>query len=190
MSESYSASYAAAGVDVTAGYEAVKRIKPMVESTYIPGVMGTLGGFGGMFVAVCLMFFAYSTILGWSLYGTRCTEYLLGLKATKVYQVIFSLITSENTRSLGFHKAIGYQESFICRRCGLKFGRWLDVHWLEKRCNSPKTPSMHPISWREIVENDGKLKNGAAYMALKTGAKVVPIGIVGPAKPFTKNAII
>ena len=48
-SNSHSASYAAAGVDVTAGYEAVKRIKPMVESTYIPGVMGTLGGFGGMF---------------------------------------------------------------------------------------------------------------------------------------------
>ena len=46
---SSSASYAAAGVDVTAGYEAVRRIKPMVESTYIPGVMGTLGGFGGMF---------------------------------------------------------------------------------------------------------------------------------------------
>ena len=46
---SRSASYAAAGVDVTAGYEAVRRIKPMVESTYIPGVLGTLGGFGGMF---------------------------------------------------------------------------------------------------------------------------------------------
>ena len=49
MENSHSASYAAAGVDVTAGYESVKRIKPMVESTYIPGVMGTLGGFGGMF---------------------------------------------------------------------------------------------------------------------------------------------
>ena len=48
-SDSHSASYAAAGVDVTAGYEAVRRIKPMVESTYIPGVIGTLGGFGGMF---------------------------------------------------------------------------------------------------------------------------------------------
>ena len=48
-SDSHSASYAAAGVDVTAGYEAVERIKPMVESTYIPGVMGTLGGFGGLF---------------------------------------------------------------------------------------------------------------------------------------------
>ena len=49
MENSHSASYAAAGVDVTAGYEAVTRIKPMVESTYIPGVLGTLGGFGGMF---------------------------------------------------------------------------------------------------------------------------------------------
>ncbi len=49
MKNSHSDAYAAAGVDVTAGYEAVKRIKPMVESTYIPGVMGTLGGFGGMF---------------------------------------------------------------------------------------------------------------------------------------------
>ena len=49
MKNSHSESYAAAGVDVTAGYEAVERIKPMVESTYIPGVMGPLGGFGGMF---------------------------------------------------------------------------------------------------------------------------------------------
>ena len=48
MKNSHSESYAAAGVDVTAGYEAVERIKPRVESTYIPGVMGTLGGFGGM----------------------------------------------------------------------------------------------------------------------------------------------
>ncbi len=49
MNNSRSDSYAAAGVDVTAGYEAVQRMKPMVESTYIKGVMGTLGGFGGMF---------------------------------------------------------------------------------------------------------------------------------------------
>lgn len=49
MSISRSDSYAAAGVDVTAGYESVNRIKPLVESTYIKGVMGGLGGFGGMF---------------------------------------------------------------------------------------------------------------------------------------------
>ena len=49
MSESRSESYKAAGVDVVAGYEAVKLIKPMVESTFIPGVIGSLGGFGGLF---------------------------------------------------------------------------------------------------------------------------------------------
>ena len=47
--DSHSESYKQAGVDVTAGYDTVKRIKPMVESTYIPGVLGTIGGFGGMF---------------------------------------------------------------------------------------------------------------------------------------------
>ena len=42
-----------------------------------------------IFIAIALMMFAYSTILGWSLYGTRCTQYLLGLKAAKIYQFIF-----------------------------------------------------------------------------------------------------
>ncbi|WP_394272426.1 phosphoribosylformylglycinamidine cyclo-ligase, partial [Butyricicoccus sp.] len=49
MLNSRSESYKAAGVDVTAGYEAVKKMKPFVESTYIPGVLGSIGGFGGMF---------------------------------------------------------------------------------------------------------------------------------------------
>ena len=47
------------------------------------------GKFASLFVAIALVFFAYSTILGWSLYGARCAEYLLGLKASKVYQVLF-----------------------------------------------------------------------------------------------------
>ncbi|MDR3277304.1 MAG: phosphoribosylformylglycinamidine cyclo-ligase [Oscillospiraceae bacterium] len=49
MQESHSASYAAAGVDVTAGYESVERIKPLVKSTFREGVLGGLGGFGGLF---------------------------------------------------------------------------------------------------------------------------------------------
>jgi phosphoribosylformylglycinamidine cyclo-ligase len=49
MENSKSESYAAAGVDVTAGYETVERIKPLVKSTFRPGVLGGLGGFGGMF---------------------------------------------------------------------------------------------------------------------------------------------
>ncbi len=49
MSESHSASYAAAGVDIQAGYEGVKLMKKHVERTFIPGVVSDLGGFGGLF---------------------------------------------------------------------------------------------------------------------------------------------
>lgn len=49
MIDSRSESYKAAGVDVTAGYEAVKLMKPAVESTFTKGVIGSLGGFGGLF---------------------------------------------------------------------------------------------------------------------------------------------
>ena len=49
MENSRSESYAAAGVDVTAGYETIERIKPLVKSTFREGVIGGLGGFGGLF---------------------------------------------------------------------------------------------------------------------------------------------
>jgi len=47
--ESHSASYAAAGVDIQAGYEGVKLMKKHVERTFIPGVVSGIGGFGGLF---------------------------------------------------------------------------------------------------------------------------------------------
>ncbi len=49
MQKSFSESYAAAGVDVTAGYESVELIKAHVKKTVTPGVIGGIGGFGGMF---------------------------------------------------------------------------------------------------------------------------------------------
>lgn len=48
-SNSYSESYRAAGVDITAGYAAVQMMKEHVQRTVIPGVLGGLGGFGGLF---------------------------------------------------------------------------------------------------------------------------------------------
>lgn len=47
--KSYSESYKAAGVDVTAGYRAVELMKSHVERTRIPGVVSGIGGFGGLF---------------------------------------------------------------------------------------------------------------------------------------------
>ncbi|MCI8819466.1 MAG: phosphoribosylformylglycinamidine cyclo-ligase [Oscillibacter sp.] len=49
MNNSHSDAYAAAGVDITAGYEGVRLMKPFVERTKIPGVVSGLGGFGGLF---------------------------------------------------------------------------------------------------------------------------------------------
>ena len=48
-SNSFSESYKAAGVDVTAGYRAVELMKSHVASTNIPGVLSGIGGFGGLF---------------------------------------------------------------------------------------------------------------------------------------------
>ena len=44
---SFSESYRAAGVDITAGYEGVRLMKKHVQRTMIPGVVSDLGGFGG-----------------------------------------------------------------------------------------------------------------------------------------------
>ena len=41
-----------------------------------------------------------------------------------------------------------------------------------------------------LEKNDGQLKNGATDLAIKTGAKIVPIGISGKAKLFSKNIVI
>ena len=49
MNHSHSASYAAAGVNIEAGYEGVRLMKKHVARTMIPGVVSDIGGFGGLF---------------------------------------------------------------------------------------------------------------------------------------------
>ena len=49
MNNSHSESYAAAGVDIEAGYKGVQLMKQHVERTRIPGVVSGIGGFGGLF---------------------------------------------------------------------------------------------------------------------------------------------
>ena len=41
-----------------------------------------------------------------------------------------------------------------------------------------------------MQKNNGEIQNGAGYLALKTNVKIVPIGIKGKSKPFTKNTVI
>ncbi|MBQ3066127.1 MAG: alanine:cation symporter family protein [Clostridia bacterium] len=47
------------------------------------------GAPGTWFVAIAMLFFAFTTVLGWSQYGSKAVEYLFGSKGVKVYKVIF-----------------------------------------------------------------------------------------------------
>ena len=60
------------------------------------------GSFGPKFIAISLLFFAYSTVLGWSHYGTKAVEYLFGQKGTRIYKVIFvGMVVVGATMKLG-----------------------------------------------------------------------------------------
>ncbi|MCD8391027.1 MAG: alanine:cation symporter family protein, partial [Firmicutes bacterium] len=52
----------------------------------------TFGAVGSAFVAIAILLFAYSTVLGWSHYGSKAWEYLFGTKTVNVYRVIFVMI--------------------------------------------------------------------------------------------------
>lgn len=49
----------------------------------------TFGSFGAAFIAVAIMLFAFSTVLGWSHYGTKACEYLFGERSTLIYKLLF-----------------------------------------------------------------------------------------------------
>ena len=50
--------------------------------------INTLGHFGGIFVAIALFFFAFSTVIGWYLFGEANVRYLFGKKAINIYRFI------------------------------------------------------------------------------------------------------
>ena len=52
----------------------------------------TFGGFGKAFIALAILLFAYSTVLGWSHYGTTACRYLFGNKGVTPYRIIFVLL--------------------------------------------------------------------------------------------------
>ncbi len=70
----------------------------------VSGLLGTVDGstlalhafenafpYGGTVVAISLILFGYSTILGWAYYGEKCMEYLLGERIVKFYRIFFTL---------------------------------------------------------------------------------------------------
>ena len=58
----------------------------------IQGFTSTYGNWVSIFTAVAMCCFAFSTILGWGLYGARCIEFLFSSKVTKPFMVAYSLV--------------------------------------------------------------------------------------------------
>lgn len=50
------------------------------------------GKFGNIFIAICMFFFAFSTIIGWYFFGETNVKYLFGQKAVKVYSVLVCIM--------------------------------------------------------------------------------------------------
>ena len=58
----------------------------------ISGFTSTYGGWVSLFTAVAMCSFAFSTILGWGLYGTRCIEFMFGSRVNKPFMLVYSAV--------------------------------------------------------------------------------------------------
>ncbi|MBR3751069.1 MAG: alanine:cation symporter family protein [Clostridia bacterium] len=63
------------------------------DATLVSRAFGQVfGAPGEMFIAIAMLLFAFTTVLGWSQYGSKAVEYIFGTKGVKVYKVIFVLM--------------------------------------------------------------------------------------------------
>ena len=76
--------YAGNGVLASGAAEGIS--KTNMAQLAFSSVMGS--GFGSAFVAICLLFFAFSTIVSWNMFGRVNCRYLFGKKANLIYSVI------------------------------------------------------------------------------------------------------
>ena len=74
---------------VTTAYNGVELTKTNLISTAFAMQFGRIGS---VFIAISIMLFAFSTVLGWSHYGTKAAEYLVGEKRTFLYRILFVLL--------------------------------------------------------------------------------------------------
>ncbi len=70
------------------------------------------------------------------------------------YQVLYALICDENDASIAFHEKLGYKIATAMPRCGVKFGRWIGIIYMEKRDFSVETPSFPPVTFPDLVQSN------------------------------------
>ena len=106
----------------------------------------------------------------------------VGLVVSSKRRIIF--IAKEDLFNNAFLSWIGHLFDVIPIKRGMR-----DMEAM-KRCikclKNGQTIGLFPEGTRRGLEKGAKVQNGAAYMALKTGVRVVPVGISGSFKPFSK----
>ena len=85
--------------------------------------------------------------------GRKLYAVLEAILEKQGYQVLYALITAENTGSIAFHEKQGYAYKVEFPNCGYKFGRWLGLVWMEKRLKIVHSPSGFPAPWKSIVQD-------------------------------------
>ncbi|WP_462325222.1 alanine/glycine:cation symporter family protein [Desulfoplanes sp.] len=63
----------------------------MTTTAFANGLAGNIGNY---IVTIGLIFFAFTTILGWNYYGERCTEYLFGVRGIRPYKMIYIILVA------------------------------------------------------------------------------------------------
>ena len=91
--------------------------------------------------------------------GRKLYAVLESILEQQGYQVLYALITAENTASIAFHEKMGYETKVEFSNCGYKFNRWLGLVWMEKRIKSPQSPEGFPTPWSAIVQDVKRISN-------------------------------
>ena len=69
------------------------------------------------------------------------------------YYLLYSLVCGENENSMRFHEKRGYRTVAHFPACGFKFGRWIDLNWMEKRLKGVDPPGGVPVPWQAVMQN-------------------------------------
>ena len=93
---------------------------------------------------------------GWGI-GRKLYLALEELLTLQGYRVLLALITGENIGSVRFHEKLGYSLAGEIHGCGWKFGRWLNVFWMEKHLEIVHNSMEFPIKWGTIGQDDQKI---------------------------------
>lgn len=82
--------------------------------------------------------------------GTELYQYLETALQKQGVVNLMACITEENINSIKFHEKFGYKKVGVFKKVGFKFGRWLDVTWMQKTLNPRQEKMSKIIPYNEL----------------------------------------